>query len=221
MRTNKIVLISGGFDPIHIGHVRMIREAKSRGEVWVALNSDAWLVRKKGFRFQTWEERAAILSEMGCEVWPVNDDDGTVCEAIRILKPDYFANGGDRNLDNTPEIAVCNELGVGLLWNIGGEKANSSSLIANLDTVRRQWGCYRTLFENANFKVKLLTVMPGCATSMQRHRHRNEVWVRSSGVVNTLPKNMWHQLSNDTGKPMELVEVQTGDYFGEDDIERR
>jgi cytidyltransferase-like protein len=123
------VLVSGGFDPAHIGHIRMILEAATIGNVVVVVNSDDWLMRKKGYIFMPWSERAEILA--ACRgvitVEPVDDTDGTVCEAIRRLQPTYFANGGDRKTDNTPEMDVCNELGVKLLWNVGGGKIQSSS----------------------------------------------------------------------------------------------
>jgi|TARA_R110000824_G_scaffold7563_1_gene34284 cytidyltransferase-like protein len=123
------VLVSGGFDPAHIGHIRMILEAATYGNVIVVANSDAWLMRKKGYIFMPWEERAELLAAVKgvTSVEHVNDTDGTVCEAIRRLKPTYFANGGDRKTDNTPEMDVCKELGVKLLWNVGGGKIQSSS----------------------------------------------------------------------------------------------
>jgi len=123
------VLVSGGFDPAHIGHIRMILEAATYGNVIVVANSDAWLMRKKGYIFMPWGERAEILTAVRgvVRVEKVDDTDGTVCEAIRRLKPTYFANGGDRKIDNTPEMDVCKELGVKLLWNIGGGKIQSSS----------------------------------------------------------------------------------------------
>ena len=94
----EIVCVSGGMDPIHVGHVRMILEASKFGDVVVILNSDQWLLRKKGFKFMSWEERAEILRAIRgvVDVVRVNDEDGTVCEALRRIKPDYFANGGDR-----------------------------------------------------------------------------------------------------------------------------
>ena len=124
------VMVSGGFDPVHIGHIRMILEASRHGNVIVVANSDEWLFRKKGFVFMEFEQRAEILSAIKgvIKVSGVDDSDGTVCEAIRRLKPDHFANGGDRARHNTPEQAVCDELGVKMLWGVGGnDKANSSS----------------------------------------------------------------------------------------------
>lgn len=126
----KTVMVSGGFDPVHIGHIRMILEAAKYGDVIVVANSDDWLFRKKGFVFMEFDQRAEILASIKgvIKVTGVDDVDGTVCSAIRIHKPDYFANGGDRKKHNTPEQAVCEEMGVEMLWGVGGNiKANSSS----------------------------------------------------------------------------------------------
>ena len=123
------IVVSGGFDPMHRGHVQMIREASHYGNVVVVLNSDEWLIRKKGYKFMSFEERAFILGNIKgvSVVTNVLDGDGTVCEALRRIKPDYFANGGDRHLTNTPEMEVCQELEIQMLWNIGGGKIQSSS----------------------------------------------------------------------------------------------
>jgi cytidyltransferase-like protein len=126
----KTVMVSGGFDPVHIGHIRMITEASKYGDVIVVANSDDWLYRKKGFVFMEFKQRAEILASIKgvIKVSGVNDIDTTVCEAIKRLKPDIFANGGDRKRYNTPEQTVCEELGVEMLWGVGGEdKVNSSS----------------------------------------------------------------------------------------------
>ena len=127
------VMVSGGFDPVHAGHIRMIRHAAQYGNVIIIANSDAWLWRKKGFVFMEYERRIEILNAIKGVVLvdSVDDTDGTVCEAIRRHKPTYFANGGDRGRSNTPEQSVCEELGVKLLWGIGGEeKLQSSSDLA-------------------------------------------------------------------------------------------
>ena len=131
---NKIIAVSGGFDPIHVGHIRMIREAATYGDVIVILNSDDWLMRKKGYVFMPWNERNEILKSIQGvkEVVAAGDIDDTVCHALRIVKPDYFANGGDRTLENTPETKLCLELGIKSLWNVGGKKIKSSrELVAN------------------------------------------------------------------------------------------
>ena len=127
------IAVSGGFDPGHIGHVRMILEASRHGEVIVIANSDEWLMRKKGYVFMPFEERAEILRALKgvAEVVKALDDDDTVCESLREIRPTLFANGGDRKLDNTPEMDVCAELDIDMLWNIGGGKIQSSSTLVS------------------------------------------------------------------------------------------
>ena len=130
----KIVAVSGGFDPIHVGHVRMIRAAATHGHVIVIANSDSWLMRKKGYVFMPWSERAEIIRNIKgvTAVFEADDDDNTVTESLLKLKPDIFANGGDRKTNNTPEMEVCDELGIEMIWNVGGGKIQSSSeLVAN------------------------------------------------------------------------------------------
>ena len=123
------VMVSGGFDPVHAGHIRMIRHAAEFGDVIVIANSDDWLFRKKGFVFMEYARRAEILDAIKGVILvdSVNDSDDTVCEAIQRIRPDYFANGGDRQRSNTPEQQVCEELGVKMLWGIGGDKKLQSS----------------------------------------------------------------------------------------------
>lgn len=129
------VMVSGGFDPVHVGHIRMIREASKYGDVIVIANSDEWLHRKKGFNFMDFQARYEILDAIKGVILvdSVDDSDGTVCDAIKRHCPTYFANGGDRGKENTPEQTVCDELGVELLWGIGGEEkaASSSELVEN------------------------------------------------------------------------------------------
>ena len=132
-RIRPLIAVSGGFDPIHKGHVKMILEAAKYGDVGVILNSDDWLMRKKGYKFMDFAQRSFIAGSIKGVILTsgVDDSDGTVCEALRRIKPDYFANGGDRKTDNTPEMDVCNELGIKMLWNIGGGKTESSSWLVN------------------------------------------------------------------------------------------
>ena len=130
----KKIMVSGGFDPVHIGHIQMIQEASRWGQVIVVVNSDSWLMRKKGYVFMPYEERVNILGNIKgvTVVSNVEDSDGTVCEAIRRIRPDAFANGGDRKKENTPEMEVCNDLGIQMLWGIGGaDKPQSSSWLVN------------------------------------------------------------------------------------------
>jgi cytidyltransferase-like protein len=141
MMSEKTIMVSGGFDPLHIGHLRMIKEAAQHGKVIVVVNSDAWLLRKKGFIFMPFEERKEIIegyTEVD-RVEAVDDSDGTVCEALWRLKPTYFANGGDRTSNNTPEMRVCEQLGIEMLWSVGGGKIQSSSeMVANATTKRNK-----------------------------------------------------------------------------------
>lgn len=132
----KFIAVSGGFDPIHAGHVQMIQEAAKHGKVIVILNSDAWLMRKKKYIFMTFEERKTILMALGDvhNVVAVDDSDGTVCDALERFRPDYFGNGGDRTDKNTPERQLCEELGIEMVWSLGGGKTQSSS-----DLVRLAW----------------------------------------------------------------------------------
>ncbi|RPG05079.1 MAG: cytidyltransferase [Pelagibacteraceae bacterium TMED247] len=128
-----IIAISGGFDPVHVGHVKMIEEASKSGGVLVILNSDEWLMRKKGYVFMPWKERAYIMGNIKgvVAVTNVDDSDDTVCQALRRHRPDAFANGGDRKNNNVPEVALCEELGIEMIWNIGGDKIQSSSDLVN------------------------------------------------------------------------------------------
>ena len=123
------VAVSGGFDPLHAGHVRMIIDAARHGNVIVIANSDAWLMRKKGYVFMTWEERQEILYNFKgvIDVYEASDDDDSVCKTLEKLNPDIFANGGDRKDNNVPEVALCDKLGIELRWNVGGGKIQSSS----------------------------------------------------------------------------------------------
>lgn len=129
MRERPIIAVSGGFDPVHIGHIRMIQDAARYGDVMVIINSDEWLMRKKGYVFMPWKERAEIMGNIKgvTIVTQVDDGDGTVCEALRRHRPDAFANGGDRKEKNTPEMDVCEELGIQMMWAIGGNNKPQSS----------------------------------------------------------------------------------------------
>tara|TARA_R110000744_G_scaffold30979_3_gene73125 strand:- start:862 stop:1377 length:516 start_codon:yes stop_codon:yes gene_type:complete len=133
MNKKKIICVSGGFDPVHIGHLRMMQEAAQYGQVVAIVNSDQWLMRKKGYIFMPFKERCEIIRGFECvtDTSFVDDEDGTVCEALSRLKPNYFANGGDRKTDNTPEMDVCEVLDIELLWAVGGNKIQSSSTLVS------------------------------------------------------------------------------------------
>ena len=139
---NNVIIVSGGFDPIHKGHIRMFREAANLGaQVVVGLNSDEWLTRKKGKPFMKWEERAEILEscKFVTQVLSMDDSDDTASDIIKqvakLYKNQdmniYFANGGDRKKGNVPELDVCKDLNVVMLWGVGGGKIQSSSWLIN------------------------------------------------------------------------------------------
>jgi len=135
---DNIVLVSGGFDPIHSGHIKLIREASQYGKVVVLLNSDKWLQNKKGKEFLPFYEREIIMKELKnvVDVLGFDDSDKTCIDGLRIARKKYikenimFANGGDRNDKTTPESVFCEENNIELLWGVGGnDKSNSSSWI--------------------------------------------------------------------------------------------
>ena len=134
-----IIILSGGFDPVHKGHIKMFQAAKAfPAIVVVGLNSDSWLTRKKGKPFMCWDERKEILEAMSCidHIYSFNDEDDSACDLIRhILEENknnknvkiYFGNGGDRTDMNSPEVDYCSENNIDTLWGVGGKKIQSSS----------------------------------------------------------------------------------------------
>ena len=188
-----IVLVTGGFDPLHSGHIAYFRAAKQLGDTLVVgVNSDAWLVRKKGRAFMPWNERMTIVKNIKDVdfVLEFNDDDGSAKSAIKLARqtwPDHkivFANGGDRTDTNIPEMEF-EDNNLEFAFGVGGfDKANSSSWILEewkAPKTERQWGYYRVLHEVPGMKVKELTVNPGKSLSMQRHKSRSEFWIVSEG----------------------------------------
>lgn len=186
-----IVLVTGGFDPIHSGHLAYFKAAKELGdELWVGLNSDDWLTNKKGRPFMPFSERCAIVEalEVVDGVLSFDDSDGSACGAIYKLKATngygkkiVFANGGDRTNTTTPEYKIYgNDPQVEFVFGVGGEdKKNSSSWILEdwkAPKTQRKWGWYRVLDEQQGYKVKELVIDPGASLSDQRHFKRSEHW---------------------------------------------
>jgi D-beta-D-heptose 7-phosphate kinase/D-beta-D-heptose 1-phosphate adenosyltransferase len=257
----KVVLVTGGFDPIHSGHVQYFKRAKELGDIlYVGVNSDEWLTRKKGRPFMPLEERLRIIQELRMVDYTLkfDDKDGSARNAIKLVTEIHpndtiiFANGGDRTKDNIPEMSLLNDTKYSNLkfeFGVGGtDKMNSSSWILEewkAPKTERPWGYYRVLHEPSNkCKVKELTVMPNKHLSMQRHKLRNEVWFVAEGIATVhtvdphttdyevigdyiqnqtihIGEQMWHQLRNDTGTPLKIIEIQYGDGCYEEDIERR
>jgi cytidyltransferase-like protein len=191
----KIVLVTGGFDPLHSGHIEYFKAARELGDkLIVGLNSDEWLTRKKGQPFMPWQERAAIVANLQVVDRVINfdDSDNSAKDAIRKARsifPNHdiiFANGGDRTKENIPEMDLLNEyLNLQFVFGVGGEnKMNSSSWILREwknPKTERQWGYYRILHDVPGCKVKELTVEPGKSLSMQRHFKRHEFWHVTEG----------------------------------------
>ena len=194
----KIVLATGGFDPIHSGHIKFLKNAKELGDMLVVgINSDEWLERKKGQSFMPWNERLTIMNnlQMVDEVFTFMDDDDSAINFIKQIKAHYpkdeliFVNGGDRTADNIPEMVFDD---VEFVFGVGGEdKRNSSSSILEewkAPKTIRPWGYYRVLHEDAvggnpKTKVKELTLDPGKSISLQRHKFRREYWIVTSGTA--------------------------------------
>lgn len=215
----KRIVISGGFDPIHPGHIAMIESAAEYGEVHIVVNSDDWLVRKKGFFFQPWTDRKKILEIYTPYIHTVDDSDGTVCEALRRIKPDYFGNGGDRTGKNTPELDVCKELGIEPVFELGGGKYSSSSAINGRQRVTTRWGTYDVLLDMPELKVKILTIAPGKKLSLQRHEKRSEFFFMPNGEVRMNLPGVWHAPTAPLHEELVILEVQIG-VSEEHDIER-
>lgn len=249
----KVVLVTGGFDPLHSGHIAYFNSAKELGDILVVgVNSDEWLQRKKGRSFMPLEERKCIIANLAVvdNTISFDDSDNSAKDAIHEVREMYptatiiFANGGDRTKENIPEMDI-EDANVEFVFGVGGEyKMNSSSWILDewkAPKTDRPWGYYRVLYEYPNSKVKELVVNPGSALSMQRHAHRDEFWFVAEGTaslytvtdgvkVHTADHVMfnhinivnyeWHQLANNTDKPLKIVEIQYGAKCEEDDIER-
>ena len=245
---NSVVICTGGFAPIHSGHIAYLNAAKSLGNMLVVgVNSDDWLLRKTGQVFMPSTERIAVLENLKsvdhCILF--DDSDNTAIEAINNVKMLYpnskiiFANGGDRTEVNILEMKVPD---IEFAFGVGGDaKLNSSSWILSefkSPKTIRPWGYYRILHEVNGTKVKELTIDPGKSLSMQRHFSRSEYWHVTEGKCNVfngkrtteilykhdtfaIPTEEWHQLSNPYDRPCRIVEIQYGDICDEDDIERK
>ena len=221
----KIVLVTGGFDPLHSGHIEYFKAAKELAdELWVGLNSDEWLTNKKGCSFMPMSERSVIIENLKVvdRVFSFNDFDGGASDAIVKAfkygaKNIIFANGGDRTKNNIPEMWVWDDA----------------------------WGWYRVLDDKPGVKVKELVITPGKSLSNQRHFKRAEHWYVLKGEVNikteddreltticknttlaehntyVIEENVWHKATNLTKEYCHILEVQYGDECIEEDIERK
>lgn len=191
----RIAVVSGGFDPLHSGHINYLESAAAHGDKLVVLvNSDEWLTRKKGRPFMPFEERSLIIQRMDMvdNVYAVDDSDNSVTNGLVQVRDAFgheheyvFCNGGDRGKDNIPEMDV---EGYDFEFAVGGDnKANSSSWILKewaYPTERRVWGEFSDLFHDDVVRVKELVIEPGKGISYQRHFKRSEMWFVSKGMLN-------------------------------------
>ena len=247
----KWVAVSGGFDPFHIGHVRYLKEAKKLGDkLVVIINNDNWLKDKKGFVFMPENERKELIESFSFVDRVVltdhqpGDPDRSVVRTLAEVRPDIFANGGDRFADDIPEAIFCKENGIEAVFNIGeGGKVQSSSWMINHASrdVRRSvrpWGEFYNWDSGKGWHLKTIYVKPNSRLSLQYHHHRAESWLllegEASAVIGkvqgklktvklkkaeffTVPKGSAHRLQSKKG--CVIAEVSYGN-FDENDIVR-
>ena len=246
----KIVLVTGGFDPLHSGHLVYFDDAKKLGDkLIVGINSDDWLINKKGKFFMPLSERSSIIKALSAVdgIVTFNDQDNSASDAISKtikLYPNHkiiFANGGDRNSGNILEMEKFkNDSNIEFAFGIGGDfKKNSSSWILEewkSPLEKRPWGYFKVLDEKKEYKIKELVVESGSRLSLQSHKKRQETWVILEGEATiTIDENVFtktknetihismgakHRLENKSDEILKIIEIQTGSYFGEDDITR-
>lgn len=202
-----VTLITGGFDPIHTGHIEYINSAKKISDfLIVGINSNEWLIRKKGYYFLPWEERSSIIHNLKSvdQIIDFNDSDDSAIDAVnKCLKFSdkvIFANGGDRGKENTPEVSeFMNNKNVEFIYSVGGsDKKNSSSWVLDsfiknfmaqkffidingLNLIDAPWGNHLSIIDDNGYKLKQLNVDPGGILSLQKHQHRSEHWVIVQG----------------------------------------
>ncbi len=237
------VVVSGGFDPLHVGHVKMFQEAaKLASKLIVIVNNDDFLMLKKGYVFMPIDERMEIIKNISVvdKVVKAIDTDLTVCQTLNLLAKEeniiVFANGGDRQREkDISETTVCRDNQIEMKFNIGGGKIQSSSSLVST-TVEKPWGSYKTFEKDKDYLLKIITVNPGENLSLQSHQHRSEQWLIISGIATVecdgkishlnrnesivIPQCSKHRLSNKNKEPLQVLETQYGDILSESDIIR-
>ena len=198
------VIVSGGFDPIHLGHLNLINEASKLGKVIVIVNSDEFLLKKKGFYLIPSNERVEIIRNLKnvASVFLSIDKDASVSESIKTLAADksfnikFFANGGDRkNESDIPEKKICEENDIKLIFDVGGGKTQSSSSLFKeaidifnfyKNYTKKPWGSYLNLLKESNFLVKKILVDVNEEISYQSHKYRDEHWILVDGSLEVI-----------------------------------
>ncbi len=233
LKNIKTVAVSGGFDPIHIGHIRLFKNAKKLGDkLIVILNNDNWLIAKKGYVFMPQKERKEIIEALECvdeviiSTHTHNPKDMSVCKELKEIQPDIFANGGDRKENNVPEVGTCKELDIEMAWNVGGEKLKSSSelvkdyrkesaVIPKFFT-KKPWGGMWKLIKTKKFWLKFIFVQG--RTSLQSHQERTEyqcgVWKVKPSEKHIMQNGVFFELA--IGNPKEEDIIRYKDDYGRD-----
>jgi D-beta-D-heptose 7-phosphate kinase/D-beta-D-heptose 1-phosphate adenosyltransferase len=214
-----VVVLSGGFDPVHDGHIEMFKDARNKYDlVLVGLNSDDWLNRKKGRAFMPFDVRFTVLDSCKYidEVFSFDDSDDTANMAIQYALDTYglnsitFGNGGDRS-GNFPEKNFCFQNDILIDDTLGGTtKLNSSSdFLAEwkFQPTDREWGLWKVLADYKTVKVKELVVAPNSHLSWQSHEKRNELWFIREGTATI------YYSSDDSGKDVFVTKKTPNDTF--------
>lgn len=237
----KVVCVSGYFDPIHKGHLEYFELARKLGDrLVVILNNDVQVALKKGKSFMSQRERKIVLEALDVvdEVFVSVDEDESVCKSLRVINPDVFAQKENRFSHEIFEEKICRELDIKMIDNLGEKIQSSSNSIreSKSNYEERAWGGFISIEKGDGYQVKRLTLGVGKRISLQKHLHRSEHWVVVSGVARVIlddkeivlkrnestyvPVGAIHRLENLGRIPLEIIEVQNGEYLGEDDIER-
>lgn len=151
----KVVVVSGGFDPLHIGHIELFKKARELGDkLIVIVNSDEFLISKKGYCFMSVDERLEIIESLECvdEVFECIDKDNSVCRSLEFLSPGIFANGGDRFVNDIPEREVCEKLGIKMVFGLGEKIQSSSDLVKRARRFHKQLEMSLSITETDLFK---------------------------------------------------------------------
>ena len=243
-------IVSGGFDPVHVGHLRMFKDANKLAEkVIVLLNNDDWLIKKKGKPFMNQNQRKEILEEFKSisEVIIQTSSEPSSSLAIEefvsknINKSICYCNGGDRsNIKNIRESDICKKLKVSLEFGIGGENKieSSSDLTKNYlgDIEKRPWGNYHIIAKNLGYQIKEIKVSVNSKLSLQKHQNRAEFWQIIKGNCKVtvgekkfdlednnniyIPKDTLHRIENTGDQELIFIEIQLGSDIKEEDIVR-
>ena len=243
-------IVSGGFDPVHVGHLRMFKDAKKiASKVILLLNNDEWLIKKKGKPFMNQNQRKEILLELKSIDEVIIQQSSKPSSSLAIEefakknpgKNICYCNGGDRsNIKNIRETNICNKYGIKLEFGIGGEDKvqSSSSLTKNYlgEVEERPWGNYHIIAKSLGYQIKEIKVSLNSKLSLQKHNNRAEFWQIIKGNCKVtvgnkkydlkyndhilIPKNTIHRIENIGKEELIFIEIQLGKDIKEDDIVR-